>query len=66
MWPVKASYVFAVAKTASNKSMYILQVEIKLKLILTAFDVTYLGMILSLFPLFPSPNNLLGLGEKGN
>lgn len=46
--------------------MYILQVEIKLKLILIAFDVTYLGMILSLFPLFPSPNNLLGLGEKGN
>ena len=34
MWPVKASYAFAVVKTASNKSLYILQVEIKFRLIL--------------------------------
>ena len=34
MWPVKASYAFAVVKTASNKNLYILLVEIKSRLIL--------------------------------
>ena len=34
MWPVNAGYAFAVVKTASNKSLYILQVEIKFRLIL--------------------------------
>ena len=44
IWPVKASYAFAVVKTASNKSLYILQVEITIQV---NFDVTFLGMILS-------------------
>ena len=34
MWPVKASYAFAVVKKASNKGMHILQIKVRFRLIL--------------------------------